>query len=242
MTPPRHRSRRTPDGRRRRGPLAWVLGVGAIAGLLWMSFTALSWALADLRHGDVEAQLKAWAADRHVPDATELDQLQSVLATVLSLHAGEPDMLISQGRLYELRARTLKRAERPMALQAAADAYRQAIARMPLYGEAWSRLASVKHRLRERDEEFVLALHRANETGPWVHNVIARLVDTGLGAWRHLEQPEREVVLAAVGRGLKRIPKLVVDSAKRRLKHDVLCENFPEQPHVKRMCKARNKG
>lgn len=84
--------------------------------------------------------------------------------------------------------------------QAAAQAFRDAIAVRPNWPDNWAALAHAKLFLSEFDTEFHHALAQAHALAPWRIGVNSRLAEIGFITWPHLDVMERERILESARR------------------------------------------
>lgn len=117
------------------------------------------------------------------------------------------------GLIHEWRNYTLPfgAAEAQPDRELALKAYRQAIESRPLWPYDWVKLAFIKLRLLEFDEEFHQALAQGYSLGPDRARVIGPLTEVGLIAWPQLDRDEQ----ARLWRGLAMLFQYDARRAKR---------------------------
>lgn len=84
--------------------------------------------------------------------------------------------------------------------QAAAEAYRAAIAARPAWPATWAQLARTQLQQSQRDAEFTQTMDEALRQGPWRIDVTYPLAEIGLLAWPTLDVPQKTLTLKALQR------------------------------------------
>ena len=160
------------------------------------------------------ADIFAWQASRFVADWSQRGEVASDRAWLVAETAARRAIGVTPvataihyerlGRIYEWRDLNLPLGN-PDAEQsrvAARDAYRRTLELRPLWPYTWARLAYVKLRLLQIDDEFDEALRQAVALGPWRVNVNKTVAEIGLIAWLELDGSQRTLVLEATERTL----------------------------------------
>ncbi|HTP61546.1 MAG TPA: hypothetical protein VMJ14_05630 [Burkholderiales bacterium] len=184
----------------------------AAAGLLSGIYAAGKRGLADMDDYPARRALAQWGSEKRAPGETEWRTARSALERAGALAPSNPLYVEEMGRLLELRAAGMDRAD-PAAralLEQSRAQFRQAVAMRPGSPYAWSSLALVKFRLNEMDYEFYGALERAARYGPWEPAVQLTLADIGLAGWMLLALPGKQQVLGALERGMLRQDKEIL--------------------------------
>jgi len=184
----------------------------AAAGLLSGIYAAGKRGLADMADYPARRALAQWASEGRVPGDADWRVAYASLEHATALAAANPLYVEEMGRLLELRAAGMDRAD-PAAralLEQSRAQFRQAVAMRPGSPYAWSSLALVKFRLNEMDYEFYGALERAARFGPWEPAVQITLADIGLAGWMLLALPGKQQVLGALERGMLRQNKEIL--------------------------------
>lgn len=160
------------------------------------------------------ADISAWQASRFVDDWMVRQGVGSERAWLVAESAANRAIAVTPaamaihherlGRIHEWRHLDLPYGnEAALASRLAArDAYRRAIELRPLWPYTWLRLAYIKLRLVEFDEEFDRAMREAVALGPWRITVNKTIAEIGLIAWQELDSVQRELVLEAANRTL----------------------------------------
>jgi len=158
------------------------------------------------------ADTAAWQASRFVEDWSEKGAVSSEQAWLVAEAAARRAVAAApvpmavhydrMGRIQEWRHIHL-----PFGNEAAEDsrlaareAYRQALELRPLWPYTWTRLAYIKLRLLQLDDEFEAALRHAAELGPWRPAVNKTVAEIGLIVWLELDSAQRDLVLEAAKR------------------------------------------
>jgi len=141
--------------------------------------------------------------------ALRQDSLAGAVAAVrqaLILEGSNPLYVEQAARLQELQSLARQPRDREVreGLKLSLAQYREAAIMRPGSPYVWASIAMLKARLDDMDFEFYGALERAARLGPWEPQVQIALADVGLAAWPWLARPGKDIVLAALERGLKR--------------------------------------
>jgi hypothetical protein len=151
-----------------------------------------------------------------------------------------PDYLDLAGNLQELQARqpgVVGRARRE-ALQRAADHYRAALAARPLWPHSWANLLAVKDQLGAVDDEFMLALTRSAETGPWTPRVQLQVMESGLRHWDRLPAGGQDVVRDKVADALVIQPRKVFEIVRNYAMPELVCGVESGHRAIERWCET----
>lgn len=84
--------------------------------------------------------------------------------------------------------------------QDALQAFRKSVDARPVWPWSWLRLAYAKHGLQQLDDEFDLALRRANELGAGRVELDSDIAALGFSAWGQLTTDQRVIALKAANR------------------------------------------
>ena len=204
-----------------------VFAVVASALLLAAIWTSARRGLADMADYPARRAMARWAADQQAPRENEWLAARAAVERAGALAPSNPLYAEELGRLLELRAAQMDRAD-PAARKLVVDAraeFRRAASLRPGSPYAWASLALVKFRLNELDSEFYGALERAARYGPWEPAVQIALADVGLGSWPRLAQPGKQLVLAAIERGMRRQDKEIARIAAAHRVLPAFCED-----------------
>ena len=180
-----------------------VLGMAA---LLLLSLYAGKAGISDLELRIAQGHLDAWSREMRVPGWDEWVRVKGHLWRGHRLDPANPDLLNELGRLQELRA-VDKTAGKKHVLESWAEAlgyYRKAADLRPTWPHTWASVATVKLKLLQLDSEFLIALARATQFGPWEPSVQIRVVEVGFAAWAVLPDHTRTVVMSTAERALTR--------------------------------------
>lgn len=184
------------------------------------------------------ADLSAWQASRFIDDWSERGAVASERAWEVAESAASRAIQLTPaamaihydrlGRIHEWRQIDLPFGNDAAVESrlAARDAYRKALDLRPLWPYTWARLAYIKLRLLQIDDEFDEALRQAAALGPWRSGVNRTLSEIGLIAWLELDTSQRDLVLEAVERTLvqnRRAGEHVMALAKRFHRLEDVC-------------------
>ena len=167
-----------------------------------------------------------------------LDEAYMRLQKALARYPSNPDDLSLSGHLKELRAgqpAVVGREQRELLASAAGD-YRQALQQRPRWPYGWASLLSSKDKLGQVDEEFVMAIHKATELGPWEPAVQIQVLRTGMRHWDELKRSERALVRSQMTGALSTQPREAFELARFYLRPDLICNAETGQPEIERWC------
>ena len=182
-----------------------VMSLIAIPCLLYLTYIAGSWGLADIYARSSITVLDKWRYGKKILNSDDWDKLRADLSYALEYDPDNPNIhqylaLALEGRY----ANTAPKNKEAMSSRREAYAhYKKAISLRPTWPYTWMNLALVKYRLGETDDEFYHALHKADELGPWEPGVQHVIVDIGLHHWNSLSRDERKFVLSIIDKSLK---------------------------------------
>jgi len=109
------------------------------------------------------------------------------------------------------------------AARVALEGARRLVRQRPAYPQSWARLASLKGRLGQHDDEFWTALKQAETLGPWKTDVLLAVMAAGLPVWAQMDDGFREHMRGVMERAARRSPDraAVIAAIYKRL--DVFC-------------------
>lgn len=200
--------------------IAATLGIVA---LLVLAGTSLQRGWADILAFQGRGILPAWESRPRKLSTEAWERAGERLRRAHALDPANPNVTEGIARLHELRARGRPAAAAAADLRIALGYLRQSVLARPGSPYTWANIAFVKSRLAERDAEYLRALRHAAAFGPWEPEVQLMLAEMGLRDWDLLPGPARNVVRAALSRGLKRQDARLFDLARRHGKLHVLC-------------------
>ncbi len=220
-----------------------MMSLIAIPCLLYLSYLAGNWCLADLYARPSITILEKWRSGDLTLNGDDWDKLRADLSYALEHDSDNPDIheylaLAIEGRFADIAP---ENKEAMPSRREAYTHYKKAISLRPTWPYAWVNLALVKYRLGETDDEFYHALHKADELGPWEPAVQRVIVDIGLHYWNSLSSDERKFVLNIIEKSLKHTARKhsidVLDLTKRRGKLDLVCLIHEDIDYVNHYCK-----
>ncbi len=185
----------------------WV----AIPFLLFMLFSGARIGIAELYSLSARTTMESWDAARRFPAASEIEAVQQQLEFARDLAINDPEQHENIARLSLVRAAVpgIPPGEKTKRLQAGLAEIRTAIALRPVSPYSWTILLMVKRDLGEFDSEFLHALHRAVELGPWEPELLVSLADVGLTAWPKVPPEEQDLIQHIFVRGLEHQAKSI---------------------------------
>lgn len=179
----------------------WV----AILFLLFLLFSGARIGIAELYSLSARTTMESWDPERRFPGSAEIEAVQQQLEFARDLSISDPEHHESIARLRLVRAAApgISDGEKSQQLQAGLDEIRTAIALRPVSPYSWTILLMLKRDLGEFDSEFLHALHRAVELGPWEPDLLVSLADVGLTAWPKVPLEEQDLIQHIFVRGLE---------------------------------------
>jgi len=99
----------------------------------------------------------------------------------------------------------------------------RALLERPTSSFIWANLARSKPSLNERDGEFLQALRRADELGPWEPEVQKMVIYLSLTVWDRLDPDQQASVVQTMERAAKRDAQYVTNVAKSFNRIDLVC-------------------
>lgn len=220
-----------------------MMSLIAIPCLLYLTYIAGSWGLADIYARPSITVLEKWRSGDITLDDDEWDELRADLSYALEHDPDNPNIheylaLAIEGRFAEFAPESKE--AMPSRREAYAH-YKKAISLRPTGPFAWVNLALVKYRLGETDDEFYHALHKADELGPWEPGVQRIIVDIGLHYWNSLSRNEKKFVLNIIEKSLRHTAHQhsidVLDLSKRYGSLELVCLIHEDIEYVNQYCK-----
>lgn len=126
--------------------------------------------------------------------------------------------------------------ERRRLLSQAADQYRQAISHRPLWPYSWANLLSVKDKLGQVDDDYLLAFERSDTLGPWEPPIQLQLIHSALRNWPLLGVSQHERTGQIIARAMQRQGREVFALIRSMNRLDLLCPLQATYPHIQRFC------
>lgn len=184
-----------------------VLLIGVLVGI----YLSGRWMLADLALEDVRYSFRQWDEAGTVPSLqnwlTERDRLERAR----NLDPRNAEIYRLQGLLWEWRLYTsdspLNQTQQIQARQEAMARYRESARLRPAWPDAWAHIARQKALMTMPDDEFDLALSRADTLGQWEARIHLLIAETGTLVWNQLNTNQQNLVVGAIARGLSRQPE-----------------------------------
>jgi hypothetical protein len=192
--------------------IPWV----AILFLLFLLLSGVRVGVAELYSMNARVTMESWDTAQRFPTPEEIRTVQQQLEFARDLAINDPEQHENIARLSLVRAavKGISEAERTGHLQDGLAEIRTAIALRPVSPYSWAILAMIKRDLGEFDPEFLHALHRSVELGPWEPELLVSLADVGLTAWPKVPPEEQDLIQRIFVRGLEHQSKSIQDVAK----------------------------
>jgi hypothetical protein len=195
------------SGRRRPG--AWPQALHRLSALAatvlfaWASLSILRQGLAEYLAIEAAAAVSQWESGAVEITPGGIAQVLEILSRASKLAPENAEFHETRGSALFARAMLPARddAQRRADLEAAADAYRDALRHARASGYTWGSLAMAKRRIDAVDAEFEGALRNAARLGPYEPSVQVMVLGAGLSAWNRLSVDTRREVADAVRRG-----------------------------------------
>ena len=224
-----------------------MMSLIAIPCLLYLTYIAGNWGLADIYVSSSITVLDKWRYGKKILNGDDWDKLRADLSYALEYDPDNPNIhqylaLALEGRFAYIAP---KNKEAMPSRREAYTHYKKAISLRPTWPYAWANLALVKYRLGETDDEFYHAMHKADELGPWEPGVQSVIVDIGLHYWNSLSRDERTFILNMIDKSLHHSSRKhsvdVLDLTKRRGKIELVCLIHEDIEYVNQYCKKNLK-
>lgn len=165
-----------------------------------------------------------WASLKRPPPMTEINRVARYFSDSLDFADDNPWALEGLGVLNLARVRSSRVPGE--ALRFARDAhtmFRQGLHERPASPFLWANLALSKLYLDEIDAEFLGALGRADELGPWEPSTQQLVLFAGLAAWDRLGDAERKALAGVLKRGSVRNARNMFEIVKSYRRYDLIC-------------------
>jgi len=223
--------------------ISQMMSLIAIPCLLYLTYIAGSWGLADVYARPSIIVLEKWRSGKIELKNDEWNELRENLSFALRRDPDNPKIheylaLAIEGRYAEIAP---ENKEAMPSRREAYTHYKRSISIRPTWPYAWVSLALVKYRLGETDDEFYHALHKADELGPWEPGVQRVIVDVGLHYWKSLSRNERKFVLNIIEKSLRHTDRQhsidVLKLSKRFGALELVCLIYEDIDYVNRYCK-----
>ncbi len=177
--------------------------------LLYITYVAGSWGLADVYARPVINEIRKWQKGEKQFVEKDWTRVRTDLEKALALDPNNPDtnhfMAIAlEGQYADLPPKTV---DAEPARRAALDYYRKAVRLRPVWPYTWIDLALVKYRLGELDKEFYDAWHRSVELGPFEPGVQQVAAGIGLHGWNGFTKEDRIFTLDVIKQGVRHANK-----------------------------------
>jgi tetratricopeptide (TPR) repeat protein len=182
--------------------------------LIALSIVALTQAISNTYYIEGTNILEGWAMAEKLkaPPDWSWEQAHRFLWLANRLNPLDPDVLNDLGRLHELKV-TEEIAHEPdsvMHLNRAAEYYRRSLERRPAFPYIWINLALLKIKQEQLDQEFALALKRAEALGPWEWNVQVGIAGGGMAVFDQLPAELQSLVKTTIDRGLQSETRAII--------------------------------
>ena len=172
---------------------------------IYMISIATYWGLADVYYLPAMNQLKNWRLGKVELENKDWESLRISLSKALELDPDNPEIHEQLGLAIESRFSTMPSMdpEAEVFRELALEHYRTSVLLRPTWPYGWSKLAAVKYRLGQIDDEFYQAFHNAERLGPWEPIIQRNLIEIGLLNWSIFSESERAFLLGMITHGLE---------------------------------------
>jgi hypothetical protein len=224
-----------------------IVSLLAIPCLVYLSYVAGTWSLADMNAGPSVIILEKWRSDKINLNEEDWDKLREDLSYALKHDSNNPDIheylaLAIEGRYASFAPENNE--AMPFRREAYVH-YKKSISIRPSWAYAWVNLALVKYRMGETDNEFYYALHKADELGSWEPGIQRVIIDIGLNYWKSQSRAEKKFVLNIIDKSLNHSNRThsmsVLDLSKRYGVLQLVCLIHEEIEYVNQYCKRNLK-
>jgi hypothetical protein len=167
---------------------------------------ALRFGIAELYSLSANRTMQDWKLASQSPSVVEIESVASQLNTARFLSGSNPVHHENIARLNLIRAALadVNPDEKKSILRRGLAEIHTAISLRPVSPYSWTILLLIKRDLGEFDAEFIHALHRAVELGPWEPELLTALADVGLSAWTAMPAAEQALIQQVFVRGIER--------------------------------------
>lgn len=208
--------------------------------LLAASIAAISAGVADLYAYFPRQHLEHWQNTGKSPSETQLTQALGNIETARRWQPDNAEYNDMQALLLYYQAVTQYQRQDQSGFTAttrqAIDHYRQATLKRPNWPYSWANLALMKAAIQQFDQEYLHALQRATELGPWENAVNTSVAEAGLLGWPHLDQTTQMAVIKNIERGIKRNKKALKQRLGAINKLTIACINLQASIDRKQFC------
>jgi len=183
--------------------LAKSVILSLMAVLIYLSYVAGSWGVADIITRQVRAKMVQWPKQK-VITLDEWKIRSESLALALQFDPNNPNLLTKMGTTYSRLARlNITRAEKIIAYEQALNYFLQSAKQRPTKAYTWAKIAINKKRLKQYDLLFFTALEQAATLAPWKPRIQKTVVKIGLAKWHLLPKKVQSIVIATTKRGMQ---------------------------------------
>ena len=204
----------------RRAPvLHGVLGILALAGLVFCTVVAARWGIAAFVARDPVVDVSSSRLRATAFAQADRERADGALRRALGLDPNNPEYLNELGRVDMWRY--VDREESGIADDTFVR-FRRSAALRPTWPYLWINRALLKSARLEFDAEFTHALIRAAQTGPWEPPVQRAILHAGLANWPVLPAAARNTVKQTVRRALVTRPTWTLHLLARYRRADLL--------------------
>ncbi len=204
----------------------------------YVIYVATQWGLADVYYRPAMNQLKNWRAGKIELENQDWEKLRINLSKAVELDPDNPKIHENIALAYEGRFDYLSvnDEEAEPYREQALKHYRQSTLLRPTWPYAWSKLAAVKYRLDQLDDEFYQAYKNAVRLGPWEPIIQLKLIEIGLLKWMVMPKSERSLVFKIISNALEKQPSAVLKIVDNHGLLDVICFINKDKNRVVEIC------
>ena len=199
--------------------------------------------MADINVKSAQHYMNLWEEDIKLLNAKDWSVAYDGVTGAVNQDPRNPEFLILLGNLQEWKIYLVQdNEEKNYHLSNALQNYREAAALRPAWPFTWNHITLVKYRLGEIDDEFLMAMENAMETGPWEPGVQQVTVEVGLRTWKMLDFGLREKIVRNIYRGISLQPDQMMKILEKYNQLHLVCLEKNLKPAVLAYCgqAARN--
>ena len=207
--------------------------------LLWLTYIAASWGIADLFVNLARYNMQSWEKQGNI---NNWNKTHSLLKRALSLTPNNPTYLEDMAQAYYLLVRLggITQREKKQILENALETLKQSAKIRPTGIYTWANIALIKSLLQQYDELFLVAIENASLFGPWEPFAQRVITSIGLKAWYRLpvseQQKVRLIILATIERGMSIQAEKITSLIKHYRKEYVICFLRGHKPALTNFC------
>jgi len=191
-----------------------------MAALIYLTYVAGSWGLAETIGVQVRKSLAKW--QQQGVEQSEWNVIHDVSVGALKLAPNSPDLMMTMGHIYFWHP-IVTGSDRQRSFQQALDYFLKAVEKRPTSPSLWGEVTRFKHYLQQYDAEFLTAFENLAAYGPgspFAQDIIAGV---GLANWYRLPDNLQSHLIATIERNMQKQPNKTLQLIKMHRRHWVVC-------------------